>query len=437
MAQQKHLRVGLCGLGVVGAGVLHLLEQNKKALARRLGNPIQITCLGMRSPKPHLDTKGIPICQDIMEVARHPDVDVLVEAIGGETDAKALILAAISAGKHIVTANKALLAVHGCSLFSAAAKRGVLLHFEAAVAGGIPIIKVMREGLIAHRIHALRGIINGTTNCILTAMATDGEAFQDALMRAQKSGYAEEDPSLDIDGIDSAHKLAILAMLAFDMPFIFDQIYIEGISAIGPQDIQNAKALGLCIKHLAIARAQDAGYELRVHPTLLPKHSGLAQVENVMNAIELHSDVAGSMLYCGAGAGAGPTASAIVADLADIARDLSTDAMRPVYNWSQGAASDASVVPMSALSGRHYMRLSVADRAGELEKITQILSRHNIGIKTLIQNAEPKTKTDGSVWMPVVILTDQTQEKTMGDALAAIRKIAGVDEVQHIRMEDA
>lgn len=440
MTSRQPVKVGICGLGTVGSGVFRLLRQNKSTITTRLGRPIEIVCLGMRSPKPHLDTGSIRVCQDIMDVARDPAVDILVETIGGEKVARMLALEAMAQGKHIVTANKALIAIHGQELFTFAEQHGIKLHFEASVAGGIPIIKVMREGLIANQISLLRGIVNGTTNYVLSAMADEGRDFQEVLLEAQELGYAEKDPSLDIEGIDSAHKLAILATLAFDIPLCFDQIYKEGIAQISQQDMLNAEQLGLHIKHIAIARAQEAGYELRVHPALLPKRNLLTHVKNVLNAIEVQGDAVDRTFYSGAGAGADATASAIIADIADIigcTADKTSGYISRLAQQNRATAS-APVLPMANIVNKHYVRLNARNEPGVFEQLTQIFKVENINIETLIQDAHQNAKPIGPDQIPTFILTYKVKEAAITNALKAIRNLKNIySDVQHIRVEDS
>lgn len=438
MPNLQPIKVGLCGLGTVGQGVMRLLGRNQAEITRRLGRSIQISCLGMRSQKPHLNTAGMKIYKNIMDVAKDPDVEILVEAIGGEEDARTLTLEAISENKHVVTANKALIAIHGHELFSAAKRQGVSLCFEASVGGGIPIIRAIRESMIAgNRINALKGIINGTANYILTAMSEENKDFDQALAMAQQLGYAEQDPAFDVEGIDSAHKLSILAALAFEMPLSFGQVHIEGINQITPQDIQNASKLNLCVKHLAIARALETGYELRVHPTLIPKDDLLAHVAGVMNAVEIQQDMAGPLLLSGAGAGAEPTASAIIADLVDIAlctqnqtsQSVASQAFQPVES------SQRQILPMAAIQSEHYVHLNIKDQPGALGRITQILNEQSISIKQLIQN-DQRTKPDGTAEVSLIMLTHKTRRGVLDTALQAIGQLAETrSDIRCIRVE--
>lgn len=431
-------KVGLCGLGTVGQGVWRLFQDNGPAISRRAGAKVSITSLGVRSPKPHLETGKAQVCPDIMDVAKDPDVDILVEAIGGEKDAKTLVLEAISHGKHIVTANKALLALHGQEILAAARDQGVLVCFEAAVAGGIPIIKTIREGLLANQISAIRGIVNGTSNYILSAMTDTGQTMQVALEEAKEAGFAEEDPTFDIEGIDSAHKLAILASLAFEMPLAFDKIYTQGISHITSEDIQNAKEFGFCIKHLAIGRMRDNGYELRIHPSLVSLQSPLADASGALNAVELQADATGLTLYCGAGAGAKPTASAILADIADIIRSTKQGVLitkQPIL-FPPPSALDKPVLPVSEACAQHYVRLNIQDQPGALHQITAKLSEAQIGIEK-VRQSDASELLDSAKWKSLVIITHEAREAAIQSALQGIRAMPTVDKlVQHIRIDN-
>src|SRR3989344_6129815 len=318
----KPVKVGICGLGTVGGGTFNVLQRNAEEIARRAGRGIEVAQIATRTPKPQFQTTGIAITTDVFEVATNPEIDIVIELMGGYTVARELVLKAIENGKHVVTANKALIAVHGNEIFAKAREKGVIVAFEAAVAGGIPVIKAIREGLAANRINWLAGIINGTGNFILSEMREKGRAFDDVLKEAQALGYAEADPTFDVEGIDAAHKLTILASIAFGIPLQFDKTYTEGITTIERQDVFYADQLGYRIKHLGIARKTDKGIELRVHPTLIPERRLIANVNGVMNAVLVKGDAVGPTLYYGAGAGAEPTASAVIADVVDVARVL-------------------------------------------------------------------------------------------------------------------
>ena len=404
------MRIGICGLGTVGSGLFNLLESNRAEIERKVGRDIILSQVGCRRDHPDCDLSSTNVTRDIFEVANNPDVDVLVELIGGTDVAKDLVMQAISNGKHIVTANKALIALHGDEVFSAAEQAGVSVHYEAAVAGGIPIVKSIREGLAGNTIEWVAGIINGTTNFILTEMSREGSnrSFDDVLSEAQALGYAEADPTFDVEGIDAAHKLTILAAIAFGVPLNFSAMYTEGISAISADDIKFADELGYCIKHLGIARQSGDGLELRVHPTLVEKDQMLAQVNGVMNAVMVGSDAAGSTMYYGAGAGAGPTASSVVADIIDIGRggklpDLGFVSLAPTR-----------IVPIEKISSSYYLRLGVMDQAGVMANVSTILSRHRVSIEALIQKDARRGDAQ------IVILTDEVLESEMVDAISEI-----------------
>jgi homoserine dehydrogenase len=404
------LRIGICGLGTVGSGLFNLLESNRAEIERKVGRDIILSQVGCRRDHPDCDLSSTNVTRDIFEVANNPDVDVLVELIGGTDVAKDLVMQAISNGKHIVTANKALIALHGDEVFSAAEQAGVSVRYEAAVAGGIPIVKSIREGLAGNTIEWVAGIINGTTNFILTEMSREGSnrSFDDVLGEAQALGYAEADPTFDVEGIDAAHKLTILAAIAFGVPLNFSAMYTEGISAISADDIKFADELGYCIKHLGIARQSGDGLELRVHPTLVEKDQMLAQVNGVMNAVMVGSDAAGSTMYYGAGAGAGPTASSVVADIIDIGRggklpDLGFVSLAPTR-----------IVPIEKISSSYYLRLGVMDQAGVMANVSTILSRHRVSIEALIQKDARRGDAQ------IVILTDEVLESEMVDAISEI-----------------
>ncbi len=404
------MRIGICGLGTVGSGLFNLLESNRAEIERKVGRDIILSQVGCRRDHPDCDLSSTNVTRDIFEVANNPDVDVLVELIGGTDVAKDLVMQAISNGKHIVTANKALIALHGDEVFSAAEQAGVSVHYEAAVAGGIPIVKAIREGLAGNTIEWVAGIINGTTNFILTEMSREGSnrSFDDVLGEAQELGYAEADPTFDVEGIDAAHKLTILAAIAFGVPLNFSAMYTEGISAISADDIKFADELGYCIKHLGIARQSGDGLELRVHPTLVEKDQMLAQVNGVMNAVMVGSDAAGSTMYYGAGAGAGPTASSVMADIIDIGRggklpDLGFVSLAPT-----------GVLPIEKIRSSYYLRLGVVDQAGVMANVSTILSRHRVSIEALIQKDARRGDAQ------IVILTDEVLESEMVDAISEI-----------------
>jgi homoserine dehydrogenase len=421
----KPVRVGICGLGTVGGGTFNVLTRNADDIARRAGRPIVIEQVAHRSIHPDCDITGINATSDVFEVATNPNVDVLVELIGGYDIARELVLTAIANGKHVVTANKALIAVHGNEIFKAAHEKGVIVAFEAAVAGGIPVIKSLREGLGANRIEWVAGIINGTGNYILTHMRDEGRAFEDVLAEAQALGYAESDPTFDVEGIDAAHKLTILASIAYGVPLQFEKAFTEGISRITAEDVEQADNLGYVIKHLGISKRTDQGLELRVHPTLIPKERLLANVHGVKNAIAVMGDAVGPTLYYGAGAGAEPTASAVVADLLDVARDISTDHhYRVPYLAFSGIDEDVSqlpIMPMEDITTAYYLRLLAVDRPGVLARVATILAEQGISIEALIQ----KEATEGEL-VPIILLTHRTKEKQMNEAIREIESMADI-----------
>ncbi|WP_208022014.1 homoserine dehydrogenase [Pseudomaricurvus hydrocarbonicus] len=430
----KPVRIGICGLGTVGSGTFNVLTRNAREISARAGTDIIIEQVGARRDNPACDTSSSNVTRDVFEVARNPDVDVVVELIGGTTVAKELVEEAIASGKHVVTANKALIAEFGNELFAKAEAKGVTISFEAAVAGGIPIIKALREGLSGNRVEWLAGIINGTGNFILTEMKDKGRAFEDVLKEAQKLGYAEADPTFDVEGIDAAHKLVILASIAFGMPLQFDKIFTEGISAIEPQDLTYAESLGYRIKHLGIARQSDKGVELRVHPTLIPAKRLIANVNGVMNAVLVKGDAVGPTLYYGAGAGAEPTASAVVADLVDVARGFSAAQENKVAHlgFAADALQDLPVLPISEVTTAYYLRMTAEDRPGVLNKVTQILSDSGISIEAVIQK-EPE---EGGTEVPLILLTNRAVEKQLMEAIDGIERLEAIlGEITHIRVE--
>lgn len=431
----KPVRVGICGLGTVGGGTFNVLTRNADEIARRAGRPIVIEQVGLRSPNPECDLTGIKTTNDVFEVASNPDIDVVVELIGGYDVARELVLAAIANGKHVVTANKALIAVHGNEIFQAAHEQGVIVAFEAAVAGGIPVIKSLREGLGANRIEWVAGIINGTGNYILTHMRTEGRAFEDVLAEAQALGYAEADPTFDVEGIDAAHKLTILASIAYGVPLQFEKAYTEGISRVTFDDVEQADNLGYVIKHLGISKRTEHGLELRVHPTLIPKERLLANVNGVKNAITVMGDAVGPTLYYGAGAGAEPTASAVVADLLDISRDMATEHnYRVPYLAFSGVGEDDGglpILPMEDIVTAYYLRLLAVDRPGVLARVATILSDEGISIEALVQ----KEATEGQL-VPIIMMTHSCREKQMNEAIRQIESMADIaGPVTRIRVE--
>ncbi len=428
----RPLSIGIAGLGTVGGGVLTMLRQNADLIAARAGRPIAVTAVSARDRTRDrgMDLSGLRWYDDPVALAGDANVDVVVEVIGGsEEPAKALVEAAMAAGKQVVTANKALLAVHGAALAAAAEKAGVVLAFEAAVAGGIPAIKALREGLAGNRISRVAGILNGTCNYILTVMRERGREFAEVLADAQKLGYAETDPAFDVDGIDAAHKLAILAALAFGRPVDFGSVYVEGIRRISALDIAFANELGYRIKLLGIARATEAGIETRVHPCMVPQSAPIARVDGVFNAVVAEGDFVGRVMLEGRGAGAGPTGSAVVADLIDIARWRAT----PVWGAASGALSAAPSVPMSAHVGAYYLRLMVVDRPGVIADVTAVLRDAGISLESMLQRG----RSPGEA-VPVVLVTHETGEAAMRAAMERIAALGAVLEPPAlIRIEPA
>ncbi len=422
----KTINIGICGLGTVGAGVVNVIQRNIAAITARSGREISITHIGARRDNPACDVGSATVSRDIFAVVNDPDVDIVVELIGGYEPALELVMQAIKKGKHVVTANKALIAMHGNEIFAAAEERGVSVLFEAAVAGGIPIIKAMREGLAANSIEWLAGIINGTGNYILTEMRDKGRQFEDVLADAQQLGYAEADPTFDVEGIDAAHKLVILASLAFGMPLNFDACFTEGISAIAPQDVVFAGELGYRIKHLGIARKGEQGVEMRVHPTLIPQRRLIANVDGVMNAVLVKGDAVGPTLYYGAGAGGEPTASSVIADIVDVIRTIDADPISrvPALGVSQKSLSASPVLPIAEVNTAYYLRINVSDQPGVLSHITQILSDSGISIEAVLQ--KEVVQQDSTV-VPIVLITNHTLESQF---IAAVKRIEALEAVQ-------
>lgn len=432
----KPVRVGVLGLGTVGGGTVNVLKRNAEEIARRAGREIVVTRASARdlSLDRICDTHGITLTTDPFAIVNDPDVDVVVELIGGYDLAKQLVLAAIANGKHVVTANKALIALHGNEIFAEASKNGVMVMFESAVAGGIPIIKAIREGLAGNRIKWLAGIINGTGNFILTEMRDKGRDFAEVLAEAQALGYAEADPTFDVEGIDAGHKLTILASIAFGIPLQFDKVFTEGITKITRLDVEYAEALGYRIKNLGIARKTEEGIELRVHPTLIPKRRLIANVDGVMNAVLVCGDAVGPTLYYGAGAGAEPTASAVVADLVDVVRAMTSDPENrvPHLAFQADAIVDIPVLPADAIKTAYYLRLTAEDKPGVLADVSRILAAHHISIEALIQKEPPAGETS----VPIIMLTQLTLEKEMNAAIAEIEALTTVSgKVNRIRLE--
>lgn len=430
----KPVNVGIVGLGTVGSGTFNVLSRNAEDIARRAGREIAVTHVGARRDNPNADTSGVAVSRDIFAVVDDPNVDIVVELIGGTTVAHELVMKAIANGKHIVTANKALIAEHGNEIFAAAQEQGVNVAFEAAVAGGIPIIKAIREGLSANRIDWVAGIINGTGNFILTEMAEKGRDFDDVLQEAQALGYAEADPTFDVEGIDAAHKLTILASIAFGIPLQFSKIYTEGITRITREDVSYAEELGYRIKHLGITRQTDTGVELRVHPTLIPEGRLIANVNGVMNAVMVQSDAVGPTLYYGPGAGSEPTASAVVADVVDVARALTTDPNNrvPHLAFRSDQLSDTPILPIDEVVTGFYLRMHVKDQPGVMAKIAAALSEADINIEAIIQ----KDQADVSSPVPLILLVRQVLESKMNSALDRIRALDVLaDDIVRIRLE--
>ncbi len=433
----KPVNVGLLGLGTVGGGTVSVLTRNAEEISRRAGRGIQITHAAAKAfDKSKIQglEKIKTISDDAFAVVNDPEVDIVIELIGGYSPAKELVLTAIENGKHVVTANKALIAMHGNEIFTAAQKKGVTVAFEAAVAGGIPIIKAVREGLAANQIEWIAGIINGTGNFILTEMRDKGRDFDSVLKEAQELGYAEADPTFDVEGIDAAHKLTILGSIAFGMPLQFDKTYTEGISKIEPQDVVYASELGYRIKHIGITRKTDAGVELRVHPTMIPERRLIANVDGVMNAVLVKCDAVGPTLYYGAGAGSEPTASAVVADVIDVVRALTTDPENrvPHLAFQPDALSDIDILPMEEVETAYYLRLKVVDKPGVLAEVTRILGDAGISIEAILQ----KESDDDNLTVSVIILTQRVKEKYMNESIEKIEANDNIqDKVVRIRVE--
>ncbi len=452
----KPIQVGLLGIGTVGSGTFNVLRRNQEEIKRRAGRGIEITMVA------DLDVAraqaavgpGVQVVADARAIIANPDIDIVIELIGGYGIAKALVLEAIAAGKHVVTANKALLAVHGTEIFAAASAKGVMVAFEAAVAGGIPIIKALREGLTANRIQWIAGIINGTTNFILSEMRDKGLDFGVVLKQAQALGYAEADPTFDIEGVDAAHKVTLMSAIAFGIPVQFDKAYVEGITKLGAADIKYAEQLGYRIKLLGItklraadaAKGSAAGIELRVHPTLIPSRRLIANVEGAMNAVVVNGDAVGNTLYYGKGAGSEPTASAVIADLVDITRLHTADAAQrvPHLAFQPGSMSDMPILPMTEVATSYYLRLRVADQAGVLAKVTGILADAGISIDAMLQReadevgAEAPVKAGAQVAQTdLIILTHDCIEAMMNAALAKMQALPTVLEpITRIRKEE-
>jgi homoserine dehydrogenase len=431
------IHVALLGIGTVGTGTFSVLRRNQEEISRRAGRGILIKAVADKDLAKARKVVGgeAETTDDAFALVRRPDIDIVVELIGGTKIAKDLILAAIENGKHVVTANKALLATHGNEIFLAAQKRGVMVAFEAAVAGGVPIIKALREGLTANRIEWIAGIINGTSNFILSEMREKGSTFADVLAQAQMLGYAEADPTFDIEGVDAAHKLTIMAAIAFGIPMQFDKVYTEGISRLTKEDIRYAEELGYRIKLLGITRRTAKGIELRVHPTLIPSKRLIANVEGVMNAILVKGDAVGPTLYYGAGAGAEPTASAVVADLVDVTRMHTADPEQrvPHLAFQPDRMSDLPILSMEEVETSYYLRLRVLDRPGVLADVTRILADKSISIDAMVQ----KEPSEGEEQVDIIMLTHLTVEKNINDAIKRIESLPVISgKVTRIRLEE-
>jgi homoserine dehydrogenase len=430
------VKIGILGLGTVGSGTVNVLTRNADEIQRRAGRGIRVVSAAARDlkRKRNCPTEDIRLTADPLEIVNDPEVEVVVELMGGYEPARTLVLKAIENGKHVVTANKAMIAAHGNEIFAAAQKKGVMVAFEAAVAGGIPIIKTIREGLAGNRIEWLAGIINGTSNFILTEMRDSGADFADVLAEAQRLGYAEADPTFDVEGIDAAHKLTILAAIAFGIPLQFKKAYTEGISKITRLDVEYAEQLGYRIKSLGVARRTDKGVELRVHPTLIPERRLLAKVDGVMNAVLVKGDAVGPILSYGAGAGADPTASAVVADIVDVVRTLTSDPNNrvPHLAFQSDQLSDLPVLPMEEVETAYYLRLQAQDKPGVLADVTRILADLGISIEAILQK-EPR---EGDNTVPVIILTQRVLEKNMNQAIAKIEALPSINtKIMRIRLE--
>ena len=438
MNSMKSLKVGLLGIGTVGGGTYAVLTRNQEEISRRAGCKIEIVKVADRNLElaKKLTNGQIEVTDDVMSVVTDPNVDVVVELIGGYTLAKDAMLKAIEQGKHVVTANKALIATHGNEIFAAAKAKGVIVAFEAAVAGGIPIIKALREGLVANKIEWIAGIINGTTNFILTEMRDKGLAFTDVLGEAQRLGYAEADPTFDVEGIDAAHKLMIMSAIGFGIPMQFDKVYTEGITKLESKDIRYAEELGYRVKLLGMTKHSANGIEIRVHPTLIPEKRLIANVNGAMNAVVVKGDAVGPTLYYGAGAGSEPTASSVIADLVDVARMQNTsiqDRVPYLAYHDISATENTPILPISEISTAYYLRMRALDKPGVLAEVTKILGDRQISIDAMMQK-EPQ---DGETEADIVILTHVTVEKNMNAAIQAIEALPAIDgAIVKLRMEE-
>ncbi|MFZ1569398.1 MAG: homoserine dehydrogenase [Thiolinea sp.] len=432
----KPVKVGLLGLGTVGGGTATVLSRNAEEIARRAGRGIVIDFAAAldTSHAAELGLSGVRLSNNAMDVVEDPDIEIVVELIGGYTLAKNLVLQAIQNGKHVVTANKALIALHGNEIFAAAQRKGVIVAFEAAVAGGIPVIKAVREGLAANRIEWLAGIINGTSNFILTEMRDKGRSFADVLAEAQALGYAEADPTFDVEGVDAAHKLTILSSIAFGVPLQFSATYIEGISKITPEDVSYASDLGYRIKLLGIARRTDKGIEQRVHPTLIPRKQLIASVDGVMNCVMVQGDAVGSTLYYGRGAGAEPTGSAVVADIIDVVRAMTSDPNNRVPHLAFQASTLANtpILPIAEVETAFYLRMRAVDKPGVLAEVTRILGDRSISIEAFLQKEPAKAGSE----VDIIMLTQRVRQGNMDEAIAAIEQLDSIcGSVTSLRVE--
>ncbi len=428
------VKVGICGLGTVGSGTINLLQRNSELINPRSNCEIVVSQVGARRDNPNCDTSSLNVSRDIFDVAKNPDIDIVVELIGGTTVARDLVMTALENGKHIVTANKALIAEHGMEIFAYAESRNLIVAYEAAVAGGIPIIKGLREGLSGNQVNWMAGIINGTTNFILSEMDSKGREFSDVLVEAQEKGYAEADPTFDVEGIDAAHKLVILASIAFAMPLDSKQIFTDGITQLQPQDVSYARELGYAVKHLGIARQTEQGVEIRVHPTLVPKSCLIAGVDDVLNAVMVNADAVGTTLFYGPGAGAEPTASSVVADIIDVARTMnsSPDSWVPALGVKTDALEPRQILDIQDIETSFYMRFSALDKPGVLSTITTIMADAGISIEAIVQKEQPATEE----YVDVIILTNVTYEKSLDAAVENIEQLETVrGKVSFIRLE--
>ena len=430
----RSVNIGICGLGTVGAGVYNVLNRNSKQINSRANCELIVAQIGARRDNPNCDTADATVTRDIFDVAKNPDIDIVVELIGGTDVALELVMLAIENGKHVVTANKALIAKHGMAIFAAAQSRGVMVAYEAAVAGGIPIIKALREGLAANRVNWLAGIINGTTNFILSEMDSKGREFADVLTEAQEKGYAEADPTFDVEGIDAAHKLVIMASLAFAMPLSLDGIFTDGITKLEPQDVVYARELGYAVKHLGITRRTEQGVELRVHPTLVPERCLIAGVNDVSNAVMVNADAVGTTLYYGPGAGSEPTASSVIADIVDVARSLNADpdSWVPALGCTTDMLQQQQIMAIEDIDTSFYIRFAALDKPGVLSTITKVMADAGISIEAIIQREQPA----GEDYVNVIILTNVTREKMLDAAVEGIETLETVrGNVTFIRVE--